>query len=539
MIRKLLLRRTNIVRLGLAIIAGLAFLHLHRSNSVFLLTEPVVLDTTVFFEGLHKYAVDAPLIKDKYHNDKVLSHALGGHEMLFTKEYLESILNIPLTTVDKLTKSHRGYVDEHMKMLIDKYHLSTFGTIRTSDPEWESYKNTRGYVLIGGGKYLWLSYLVVQQIRSMGSTLPIEIFIASADEYEQDFCESVLPKYNARCNVMDKSVGDIIGRSFKFGGYQFKMLAILTLAFENVIYLDLDLFPTKNVEYLFELDIYKDNGLVLWPDYWARTTNPKFHDIAGHPVKENKIRYSAYDKEHHKEGEKLLPLLLFTFKNSNFHDFEGSLPDPSSEAGVFMVNRTSHRKTLLLALYYNLLGPDFYYPLLTQGGAGEGDKETFIAAAVVMNEPYYQTPKQFWWVGYHHRDKKEFAAKALGHYDPHYKHDLKDAKVIFMHCSYPKYYLDWFYNNKDLAYEDGEHIRMYEGTYENLGYDLDLKLQNYFVQGACKKLSAKGALWAGSFLKYVAEDAEIDKRCDELYIPHLKWLQETTKFPKTLEGAAS
>ncbi|KAK7679537.1 Golgi alpha-1,2- mannosyltransferase [Cerrena zonata] len=45
-------------------------------------------------------------------------------------------------------------------------------------------------------------------------------------------------------------------------------------------------------------------------------------------------------------------------------------------------------------MYYNYYGPDYYYPLLSQGAAGEGDKETFIAAAHKLKLPYYQV-KEF------------------------------------------------------------------------------------------------------------------------------------------------
>jgi alpha 1,2-mannosyltransferase len=42
----------------------------------------------------------------------------------------------------------------------------------------------------------------------------------------------------------------------------------------------------------------------------------------------------------------------------------------------------------MLAAYYNTYG-DWYYPLQTQGGPGQEDKETFAAAALVMNESLY------------------------------------------------------------------------------------------------------------------------------------------------------
>lgn len=503
---------------------------------------------TVFVKGMEKYKIDSPSIKDHYQDEKVKSYGLNSDEFLFTKEYLLSVLDIPPETAQNLKKSHHGFVHEHIDRLINKVKISTFGIVLESSPEWEEYAGSCGYVLIGGGKYSWLSFLVVKQIRATGSTLPIEVFIPSAEEYEERFCEEVLPRHNARCNVLDSGLHAHILEHFKVKGYQFKMLSILTSRFENVMYMDSDLFPMKDVEFLFESKLFKETGLFLWPDHWARTTNPLFHEIAEHPVLEKKIRYSKYDiAQAESKNEELPELLSYDFLNSNFHDFEGSLPNPTSEAGILLVNKTSHKRTLLLALYYNIFGPDFYYPLMTQGGAGEGDKETFIAAAVVMNEPYFQTLKQFSWIGYNSQDEGRFVSKALGHYDPTTsKEDSKDARLLFMHCSYPKYYTDWFYNNHDLIYKDEKtHIRMYEGIYENIGYDADLRLQQFFVQGVCKDYykdgkSEDGTIleadeWAGNFLKYIGDDVETNnQRCLELYLPHLQWLKETTKYPGTL-----
>ena len=49
-----------------------------------------------------------------------------------------------------------------------------------------------------------------------------------------------------------------------------------------------------------------------------------------------------------------------------------------------------------MMVYYNYFGPDYYYPLQSQNGPGQGDKETFSAAAVAVNSPFYgvKTPCQ-------------------------------------------------------------------------------------------------------------------------------------------------
>ncbi|CUM62586.1 uncharacterized protein PRCAT00000138001 [Priceomyces carsonii] len=506
-------------------------------------------DYSFFFKNLDKYALKSPSIKDVYKTNKAAEKFSNDDSFLFSKEYLENVLDIPDSTFRELKDSHKRYVNEEITRATK--HLSTFGNVLTTDIEWKEYAGSSGYVIVGGGQYSWLAYLVIRQIRATGANLPIELFIANENEYEKDFCEILLPKYNARCNLFNTELSSELKKKFGMGGFQYKMLAILSSKFENVIYLDSDNFPTKDVDYIVDSELYKEKGLIIWPDAWARTTNPKYYDIAGIEVKEKKIRFSNYDKKRaEKEGKSdSLDLSDYSFQNSAYHDFEGTLPNPSSEAGMLIINKTSHLKTLLLSLYYNVFGPNFYYPLLTQGSAGEGDKETFIAAAHVMKEPYFQILKQFKWTGYFSEENNEFRSKALGHYDPIQSLDQsnKDSSIVFMHLSYPKYYPNWLADNHDLIYEGlGNHIRMYADIYDNVGYDFDLRVLQFFTQGICPNYYdeegdaidgqndvTRKTDYMGNFLSYVRNDelTEAD-RCLKIFIPHLRWLKETSKYPR-------
>lgn len=501
----------------------------------------------IFFDNLEKFAMKQPSIKKKYKTEHAKELFSTHDSFLFSKEYLENVLDIPHETYEELKDSHQRYVKDHIPEMLKE--VKTFGNLLPSDKEWESYKGSSGYVLVGGGRFTWLSFLVIKQIRANGSKLPIELFIATESDYEKHFCDEVLPKYNARCNVFDYEFAEELSKRFKIGGYQYKMLALLSSKFENVLYLDSDNFPTRDVDYLFTSDLYKENQLLLWPDAWARTTNPKFYDIANVEVKENKLRYSKYDEKQAGGKDKLKPLSEYTFKDSWYHDFEGALPDPTSETGMFMINKSSHLKTLLLCLYYNVFGPDYYYPLMTQGSAGEGDKETFIAAAHVMKEPWYQCAKQFKWTGYESKREKKFVSKALAHFDPVQAQDLTRNKVdvIFMHLSYPKFYPNWLVDNHDLVYPDsGEHIRMYSSINDNVGYDFDLRVLQFFTEGLCpnyydeesgKPIENVPKInfnddYMGNHLMYVKDEEENNiKRCKDVFIPHLKWLKETAKIP--------
>lgn len=517
------------------------------------LVQNLIKNYHVFFDRLDDYKIDAPSIKGKYkvENQPAYEKFATDDSFAFTKSYLEGVLDIDKDTEEKMRNSHTRYVKNHMSRLLNDYGVSTFGANLPTDPDWSEYSGSRGYVLVGGGRFSWLLYLVIRQLRAVGAKYPIELFIPGLGEYEAKFCEELLPKLNARCNVFDDKLGDDLAKRFNIGGYQYKTLALLTLKFENLLYLDLDNFPVRNPDYLFDGEQYKKTGLVLWPDAWARTTNPKWYDIAGITVKENKLRYSKYDEAEAKRNNRPLGTLAsFTFENSRFHDFEGALPDPLSETGQLLVNKTKHVKTLLLAFYYNVFGPHFYYPIMTQGLAGEGDKELFIAAAHALGLPYYQTRKGFWWIGYVREDKDDkFDLKALGHFDPDDSAPEKndDARLVFMHLLYPKFYPLWLYDNHELVLKkSGKQLRMYESVNEKLGYDFDLRVLQFFTMGMCKDYfdgdgkpvdgtaGIDSGEYMGDYLEYVKFcEKGLKDQCEKVFLPHLKWLKETTKYPET------
>jgi alpha 1,2-mannosyltransferase len=65
-------------------------------------------------------------------------------------------------------------------------------------------------------------------------------------------------------------------------------------------------------------------------------------------------------------------------------------------------------------VYYNYYGPQYYYPLQAQGGPGQGDKETFGAAAMAVGAPgpFYGVRTPVVALGNHVDDKFVFAGAA-------------------------------------------------------------------------------------------------------------------------------
>ncbi|KAK6459464.1 type II Golgi membrane protein [Scheffersomyces xylosifermentans] len=292
-------------------------------------------------------------------------------------------------------------------------------------------KGTKGVVMVGGSRFSWLSYLSLIALRETGSQLPVEIVMPKIEDYEreQEFCNVILPKLKASCIVLNEVLGDEVMAKWqkKIANYQFKSLSLLVSSFEQILLLDSDNIILSNPDSIFESNLFKKYGMITWPDYWRRTISPKYYDIAGIQVNEKKrVRFNRF------------PLNAASTSSSNlaeseennvpFHDLEGAIPDLSTESGQLIINKSTHGKTLLLSLYYNMFGPRLYYKLLSLGEQGEGDKDTFVAAAVVTNQKFYQLKSFIQTFGY--VDDTGFRGVAMGQKDPLSDYEMFNEKVV-------------------------------------------------------------------------------------------------------------
>ena len=324
-----------------------------------------------------------------------------------------------------------------------------------------------GVVTVAGGEYFGPAIVGIKMLRQTGSDLPVEAFLANWDEYEPELCETVLPSMNAKCFVltdfMDPSDD---GDSIEPGHYQLKSLALLFSSFQHVLYLDSDSIPLVDPsKELFGEEPYRSTGLVGFPDFWVGSESPTFYRIAG------------------------------------MDDFPDNLPAASSEAGQLLVNKKQHLKALLLAAYYNIYGPDWYYPLLSQGALGQGDKCTFETAAVVLGQPWYRVKTPVKAVGRGTSDgrwrgsgmvqflpmddikrygfDKFFAANSSVHVRP-----------AFLHANTPKMNAGHLVDEGDLEDADtGLHLRLWgdvKTQVDIFGLDLEMLTWRKLVEVGCE-----------------------------------------------------
>lgn len=230
-------------------------------------------------------------------------------------------------------------------------------------------------------------------------------------EYEKRICDEILPKMNARCRVL----ADVVGKE-AIAHYQLKVFAMLFSSFEEILWIDADAFPLYKPEEIFDADPFKSTGLITWPDFWASSVSPAYFALSQQPEPPMSARQS-------------------------------------SETGVLMVSKKSHLVTLLLAAYYNYYGPSHYFRLLSQGGPGEGDKETFLQAASAVGEPFYAVSERVAAIGHPKTGEDGISGSAMAQSDPIHDYVLtsqdkwrvqdpavaEPPRVFFIHAHYPKF----------------------------------------------------------------------------------------------------
>lgn len=419
-------------------------------------------------------------LKQDYPNGKMISlrYVLRDTSVLpYSKSYLSGFLKLSDTEFDDLKASH-DYV-------IDKLPLQAPAGLYSGD----------GIVYVGGGKFNWLVLLSIRALRAEGCVLPVEILIPTIDEYELELCSRVFPHMNARCIYLPMQFKgeQLTASKLEFSGYQYKCLAILLSSFENVLLLDSDNVAAYAPDHLFKKEPFISTGLIVWPDFWRRSTSPDYFKIAGVKLSQTELlpQYDEVYGEYHPQTYEQ-PLDL---DKTPLHERLGGIPEPSSESGQLMISKKTHMKELLLALYYNYYGPSHYYPLFSQGAQGEGDKETFLAATIVTKKPYYQVGKFLDALGNIRNDA--FNGNGMGQFDPvedfawqkqkeqlrkelsgdaYYEEvkKLKKPKMLFVHANVPKLNPWSMKLEEENVDKDGNRYRLYGlGMKERTGADFE------------------------------------------------------------------
>ncbi|KAL8830910.1 MAG: hypothetical protein Q9191_001172 [Dirinaria sp. TL-2023a] len=330
-------------------------------------------------------------------------------------------LSLPDQVVNSLHDSHKALLQDRGGLYGSRFdNASSQGLFKGA-----------GVVTVAGGPYFAPAIVSIRMLRLV-SDLPVHVFVGDHSEYEPELCENVLPALNAECFA----ISDFLAQdSVDVTRYQLKALAILFSPFETVMYLDSDCFAVRDPSELFETEPFKSTGLVTWPDYWIATEDPVFYKIAG------------------------------------MNAFPPGMPARSTESGELLISKNMHLSSLLLACYYNVYGPQYYYPILSQGASGEGDKETFMAAAVVLGLPYYRVKEHVGTLGYFTHEG-DFKGGAMVQHHPGddvtvhngtwaTEQDSNQLRPFFIHAHHPKLNVGRLVDESTLTSPTGKALRLW------------------------------------------------------------------------------
>lgn len=379
--------------------------------------------------------------------------------------------------------------DENEVSLFRAHHLMRLSAQNLA-PSLPFHDNKRGIVMTAAGKYIPIMMVSLRMLRRTECKLPVEVWLDSPSEYDATLCESVLPSLNARCRILS-DIYEKAPQAVPPDHFQFKIFSILFSDFQHILFLDADAFPAHDPTPLFENPPYTTHGLVVWPDLFGNVVSSHFYHVAGIPEVPVSTRLST-------------------------------------ESGQLMLDKAKHRESLIMMVYYNYFGPGYYYPLLCQGSHGAGDKETFIAAAMVTDTPFYQLKTNIDLVGHH--NKEDFIFVAIGQFDPiadfnyvrpqpnhiHTSKNWEDKDLpsqdlevnstktslrkplqrpsepllFFVHNNMHKLDPSLVLNNNKLVRNDeGNYNRIYgeeKGTLKRFGYDIERRLWEVIAEEGCR-----------------------------------------------------
>ncbi|OGM47374.1 hypothetical protein ABOM_003810 [Aspergillus bombycis] len=327
---------------------------------------------------------------------------------------------------------------------------------------------TAGIVSSAGGTYLPTFVVSLSLLRRTGSTLPVELFMKDRTEYEAHICEVVLPHLGAKCLVLSEILADRneTARIQPIEGFQIKSFAMLFSSFEKLLWLDADCAPLHDPMALLQSEPFASTGLVTWPDFWANTAAPVYFNISRQPEPRSTTRQAT-------------------------------------EAGIMLISKSTHTRSLLLAAYYNYYGPNYYYSLLGQGAPGAGDKDTFLHAATALNQSFYAVSETVVDLGNLKPGNSQTAINAgYVQADPIQDYDLtsqgkwrvrdpsvaKPPRVYFIHAGAPEFNPGKDLLDAKLQGFDGNPTRLWTYPPEamrRLGFDVERRFWEETMSVAC------------------------------------------------------
>ncbi|PWN31876.1 uncharacterized protein FA14DRAFT_162238 [Meira miltonrushii] len=288
----------------------------------------------------------------------------------------KSVPGIPVESVESTTAIDALNVEPHIVSSLQGSHASFTKILKEEDRLSVIYQSGQQGIVVTATLHELPQLLIsLRLLRRTRSSLPVEVFLLTQDDYDSKLCREIFPKLDAHCSILeehlDSSPLPTMPQSRNERKIQAqeplnKLLAVFFSRFEDVLVLDPSTLVYNNPDIMLKEEPFLSTGLLIWPDFWASTVSPKLFTIQNAPqVKRNRR------------------------DNIRTVDF-----------GQMVISKSIHSATLLLSIYYTYFGPNLYDSLQQQSSAGERGSQAIKCAARYLETPYYMMKRQVEAVGF-------------------------------------------------------------------------------------------------------------------------------------------
>ncbi|KAJ3352374.1 hypothetical protein HDU83_008139 [Entophlyctis luteolus] len=245
-----------------------------------------------------------------------------------TEEYRDkwtrALLDMDLVLIDELQRSHN----------------SAGRNSRNASTAVKS----RGVLLMGAGNMVSLAVTAVQLLRRTGCQLPIE-FAYMHNEVAEEHLTHLRSHNITPINFYTTGIA-----SFNWGKEELRLgapkpFAVLASSFDELLFIDPDIYTLRDPTYLFETAIFRRYGAIFWPDFPATT--------------------------------KANPIWKITDQKYTF--------EREFESGAMVIDKQKVIRGLRLAAHF-CSNADFYFRFIW------GDKDAFRWGFKASNTPYFLNP---------------------------------------------------------------------------------------------------------------------------------------------------
>ncbi|KAF1778270.1 Nucleotide-diphospho-sugar transferase [Phytophthora cactorum] len=326
----------------------------------------------------------------------------------------------------------------------------------------------RGIVFVVYEKMLQSVYASVRSLRSMGCTLPVELWYKRS---ETNPSHPLLRELTGRYGAYVREIRD--PRASKF---YTKTYAVFYSAFDQVLLLDADNFAVRDPTYLFDTPQFQNDGAIFWPDFW-RPKKTIFN------IQPTSFVWEVFD---------LQPVDMF-----------------EQESGQVLINRKMHHKALNVLMYY-AFNPSIFERLRLAWG----DKDLFRFAWLKTGSSFHMIETPPGSAGLKLPDQNIFCGVTMVQHDP-------ERGVVFLHRNQEKLSSE----NREKVWAHIQEFRMDEvglDEYDVRGANggrLNAATARIFITRRRSRVKAMNELpFAGleqRLLNFVQEAARIDGTVDE------------------------